>query len=88
MANLPPQPSPDDVQVYNQIRNQLMSDQITSRQVYDRLQKGDFTPGTVTLLHDIIDFGKYRAEDSMKNYKGTMKWDKSQGPYEDWFYQL
>ena len=82
------QPSSDDVQVYNQIRNGLMSNQITSRQVYDSLKKGDFTPGTITLLYDIIDFGKYEAEDSMKNYKGTMKWDRSQGPYEDWFYKL
>ena len=88
MANLPPQPTANDEKVYNQIRNQLMSNQITSRQVYDRLKKGDFTPGTVTLLYDIIDFGKYQAEDSMKNYKGTMKWDRSQGPYKDWFNQL
>ena len=88
MANLPPQPTANDEKVYNQIRIQLMSNQITSRQVYDRLKKGDFTPGTVTLLYDIIDFGKYQAEDSMKNYKGTMKWDRSQGPYKDWFNQL
>ena len=69
MANLPPQPNANDRKVYNQIRNQLMSDQITTRQVYDRLRKGDFTPGTVTLLHDIIDFGHHYAEDNIKGMK-------------------
>ena len=69
MVNLPPQPSPDDRKVYNKIRNQLMSNQITTRQVYDRLKKGDFTPGTVTLLHDIIDFGHHYAEDNIKGMK-------------------
>tara|TARA_R100001082_G_scaffold26228_1_gene13033 strand:+ start:184 stop:423 length:240 start_codon:yes stop_codon:yes gene_type:complete len=69
MSNLPPQPNANDRKVYNQIRNQLMSDQITTRQVYDRLRKGDFTPGTVTLLHDIIDFGHHYAEDNIKGMK-------------------
>ena len=69
MANLPPQPNANDRKVYNQIRNQLMSDQITTRQIYDRLRKGDFTPGTVTLLHDIIDFGHHYAEDNIRGMK-------------------
>ena len=69
MANLPPQPSADDEKVYNQIRNQLMSNQITSREVYDKLKKGDFTPGTITLLYDIIDFGHHYAEDNIKGMK-------------------
>ena len=69
MANLPPQPTPDDRKVYNKIRNGLMSNQITTRQVYDSLKRGDFTPGTVTLLHDIIDFGHHYAEDNIRGMK-------------------
>ena len=55
------QPSSDDVQVYNQIRNGLMSNQITSRQVYDSLKKGDFTPGIRAKVLIRIGFINYEA---------------------------
>ncbi len=56
--------SPEDVQVYEGIRQALMAEKITSRDVWGMLKKGAFTPGTEALLHDIVDFGHYRAEEA------------------------
>ena len=36
---------------------------------YTTKKQGKFSPGTTTLLFDIIDFGKYEAEDVIKNYR-------------------
>jgi hypothetical protein len=69
MTNFASQPNLKDKQIYSQIRNGLMSNKITGRQVYEMYKQGKFSPGTTTLLFDIIDFGKYEAEDVIKNYR-------------------
>tara|TARA_R100000322_G_C5275227_1_gene148172 strand:- start:79 stop:363 length:285 start_codon:yes stop_codon:yes gene_type:complete len=66
MANLPPQPTTKDVEVYNNVRNQLINENITGKDVYNMMKQGKFTPGTLTLLHDIVDFGHYRADEETK----------------------
>ena len=59
--------SPEDVQVYEGIRQALMAEKITSRDVWGMMKRGEFTPGTEDLLHDIVDFGHYRAEEAAAN---------------------
>jgi len=54
--------SPEDVPVYENVRQALIAGKITSRDVWGMMNRGEFTPGTENLLHDIIDFGHYRWE--------------------------
>ena len=46
MADLPPQPTTKDVEVYNNVRNQLINENITGKDVYNMMKQGKFTPGT------------------------------------------
>ena len=73
MTKLPPQPTAKDTAVYNNIRQQLMNNQITDRDVYEMLKKGAFTPGTQTLLYDIIDFGHHQADDEYQAFLNGYK---------------
>ena len=54
---------------------QMMSDKITDKEIYDMFKAGQLTPGTSRLIGDYIDLGYHAAEEFLEERKAALKAD-------------
>ena len=70
---MPAEITEKDRKMSDMLYQQLMSEKITGRDIYDMHTAGELTPGTSRLIGDYIDLGYYAAEDFLEQRKSKVK---------------